>query len=240
MLRIAVCDDMTCHIEETQKLLQQWPHRPKSLHIETFTDADVLLAAHNSNPFHIILLDVIMPLLNGIEAAREIRQQDKTVKIVFMTTSPEFAVDAYTVKANHYLLKPVNPQQLFTCLDEMVEAMRERPRHMVIKSAKAFHQVQIDGIEYLEAQNKRVLFAFSNGSTITAVEPLYSYESQLLLSDGFFKCSRSYIVNIHHISTYSPKEIVMRSGCRISISRNCHKEFENAYFEVLFGKAGER
>ena len=240
MLRIAVCDDMNCHIEEIQKLLQQWPNRPAHLHVETFTDADALLAAHSSNPYHILLLDVIMPLFNGIEAAREIRQQDKTVKIVFMTTSPEFAVDSYTVKANHYLLKPVNPQQFFTCLDELVEAMRERPKQMVIKSAKAFHQVQIDDIEYLEAQNKRVLFAFSNGNTITAVEPLYSYENQLLLSDGFFKCSRSYIVNIHHISTYSQKEIVMRSGCRISISRNCHKEFENAYFEVLFGKAGER
>lgn len=240
MLRIAICDDMNCHIAETQKLLEQWPNRPEHLHVEIFTDADALITAHGSNPFHIILLDVIMPLLNGIEAAREIRQSDKTVKIVFMTTSPEFAVVSYTVKANNYLLKPVEAQQLYTCLDELVENMRERPKYMVIKSAKAFHRVQLDHIEYLEAQNKHVLFAFSDGSTITSIEPLYSYENQLLLSDGFFKCSRSYIVNIHHIGTYSTKEIIMRSGYRISISRSCHKEFENAYFEVLFGKAGEK
>lgn len=208
--------------------------------VETFEDADSLLTAHNSKPFDIILLDVIMPLLNGIEAAREIRQHDKSVKIVFLTTSPEFAVDSYTVKANNYLLKPVDPEKLYACLQELVEEMQKDPKTIVIKSAKALHHVDVKNIEYLEAQNKHVLFALSDGTTITSIEPLYSYEDQLPLADGFFKCSRSYIVNIHRIDTYTTKEIQMQSGYRISISRNCHKEFEAAYFEVLFGKDGDK
>lgn len=240
MLRIAVCDDQKVFLRQIETVLAQWEGCPDSLCVETFEDADSLLSAHSGNPFDIILLDVIMPLLNGIEAAREIRQQDKTVKIVFLTTSPEFAVDSYTVKANNYLLKPLDHEKLFACLSELAEDLQENPKTIVIKSARALHQVEIKNIEYLEAQNKRVLFAFSDGSTITSVEPLYSYENQLLLSDGFFKCSRSYIVNIHRIDTYTTKEIRMRSGYRISISRNCQKEFESAYFEVLFGKAGDR
>ena len=61
-----------------------------------------------------------MPTLNGIEVARKIRQNDKTVKIVFLTSSSEFAVDSYTVKANDYLLKPIEPTKLFDCLDELI------------------------------------------------------------------------------------------------------------------------
>lgn len=181
-----------------------------------------------------------MPLLNGIDAAKELRQQDKTVKIVFLTTSPEFAVDSYTVKASNYLLKPLQADQLYVCLDELVEEIQKNAKTIIVKSTKTTHRVEVKSIEYIEAQNKHVLFALSDGRTIESVEPLYSYENMLLLADGFFKCSRSYIVNIHRIDTYSSKELKTHSGCRIPISRSCQKEFEAAYFEVLFGKAGDR
>lgn len=240
MLRLAVCDDQPAFLQHIRSVLLQWEDRPEELCVEIFEDADSLLAAHSSNPFDIILLDVIMPLLSGIEAARELRQNDKAVKLVFLTASAEFAVESYTVKANNYLLKPVEPTTLYTCLQELAEELRKSPRTIVVKSARALHHVQVKSIEYLEAQNKHVLFMLSDGTAITSVEPLYSYEDQLPLSDGFFKCSRSYIVNIHRIDTYTAREIRMRSGCRISISRGCQKEFETAYFEVLFGKDGDK
>ena len=94
-------------------------------------------------------------------------------------------------------------------------------------------------IEYIESQNKRILFVLSNGETILSGEPLYAYEEKLTQEDGFFKCSRSFIVNIHRIDTFTAKEIRTRSGARIPISRSCQKEFESAYFSVLFGKAGD-
>ena len=74
---------------------------------------------------------------------------------------------------------------------------------------------------------------------ILSGEPLYIYEEKLTLEDGFFKCSRSFIVNINRIDTFTSKEIYTHSGARISISRNLHREFENAYFAVLFGKDGD-
>lgn len=240
MLRIAICDDMTVFLNHIKKTLLQWKECPSNMQLETFEDADSLLTAHNSRPFDIILLDVIMPLLNGIEAAREIRQHDKVVKIVFLTTSPDFAVDSYTVKANNYLLKPVTPEKLYICLQELVEELQETSKTILVKSAKAIHHVAVQNIEYLEAQNKYVQFFLTDGTTITSVKPMYSYEDALSLADGFFKCNRSYIVNIHRIETYKSNEIYTKSGCRISISRNCHKEFEAAYFEVMFGKDGEK
>ena len=216
-----------------------WDSGPRDTCVEIFEDADSLLQAHAEMPFDIILLDVVMPLLGGIEAAREIRQFDKNVKIVFLTTSPDFAVDSYTVKANNYLLKPVVPEVLFRCLDELYEQIRQQEQCIAIRSGTAVHRVRVQDIEYVEAQNKQVLFSLTEGRSIQSLEPLYAWEDKLLLAGDFYKCHRSYMVNMYHIETYTMKEIKMRSGCRIPISRSCHKDFETAYFALLFGKEGD-
>lgn len=238
-MRIAVCDDDREFLRHTQAVLKRWEGRPDALTVELYEDGDALLKAHGTVPFDVVLLDVVMPLLSGIETARELRQQDKTVKLVFLTASPEFAVESYTVKASNYLLKPLDPEKLYACLEELAEELRAQERSITVKSANALHRVQIGSIEYIEAQNKHVLFTLADGHTLEAIEPLYTFEGKLLLSDGFFKCSRSYIVNIHRIVTFTQREVTMASGCRIPISRSCHKQFEEAYFSILFGKAGE-
>lgn len=239
-MRIAICDDQPEFLTQAKQALAAWPDRPAVTMVETFEDGDALIHAHTNAPFDIILLDVVMPLLNGIETARELRQQDKTVKIVFLTSSTEFAVDSYTVKASNYLLKPLEREKLFACLNELIEDIQSFSRSITVKCIHSLQRIELKNIEYVEAQNNHVLIVLSDGRSVTSVEPLYAFESQLHLADGFFKCSRSYIVNIHRINTYTLKEITMRSGCRISISRSCQKDFEAAYFSLLFGKAGDR
>lgn len=239
MFRIGICDDMPQFSEQLRELIGRWENRPEGLSVQTFSDADALIGAHSAAPFDIIFLDVVMPLLGGIEAAGEIRQQDKSVRIVFLTGSAEFAIDSYRVKASNYLLKPPDPKQLYCCLDELSEEILRNAKAIPIRSRHGVHRVELSRIEYVEASNKDVIFSLSDGRTIVSPDPLYFFESKLLLGDGFFRCNRSYIVNIHRIDTYTPKEIRMRSGCRVPISRSCQKEFESAYFSVLFGKAGD-
>lgn len=236
MLKIAACDDDREFLGQLQLLLIRWDPEAR---VTLFDDGDALLRAHTASPFDILLLDVVMPLVSGIDLAAEIREQDKTVKIVFLTSSPEFAVASYTVRASNYLLKPVDPGALNRCLEELARELKEKERFLAVRSAYAVHRIALDSIEYVEAQNKRVLFSLADGRDLTASEPLYTYEPLLTPEDGFFKCSRSYIVNLHRIATYTAKEITMRSGCRIPISRSCQKTFEGAYFAAVFGKAGD-
>ena len=239
VLRIAICDDTQSFLFETQEIARQWPRRPVGMSIELYTDADALIEAHKADPFDIILLDVVMPLLGGIDAAAEIRKQDKNVKIIFLSVTPEFAVDSYTVKADNYLLKPVDKQKFYACLDEIQDQLAESAKAITVKSTAAVHKIKLLEIEHLESQGKLVFFSLTGGRSIYGTDPLYSYEKSLTLKDGFFKCHRSYLVNIHKIRTFTPKEITMNSGFRIPISRNCQKEFETAYFTTLFGKAGD-
>ena len=238
-MRIAFCDDSVDQLNQIRHMILQWDNRPADLAISCYDNGDSLLQAHYAEPFDIIFLDVIMPLLNGMETAKELRQSDKSVKLVFLTTSLEYAVEAFAVKASNYLVKPLVPAKLHRCLEDLSQELQVSARKICVKSSHALHRISVSNIEYIESQNKRILFVLSNGQTIPSSEPLYIYEEKLTLEDGFFKCNRSFIVNIHKIDTFTAKEIRTQSGARISISRSCHREFENAYFSVLFGKAGD-
>lgn len=239
MLRIAICDDVSESLIAIKDLVLKWDTASDNTVIELFSNGDSLIEEHEKRPYDIILLDIVMPLVNGIDAAAEIRKSDKNVKIVFLTASPEFAIESYSVHANGYLLKPIREEKLHACLSEMYTDIASHTKYILIRDALSVHRVAIDEIEYVEAQGKHVMFSLSDSSNLSSNEPFYHYETKLSSEDGFFKCHRSYIVNVFHISKYTPKEITMRSGCRIPISRSSHKEFESAYFELVFGKVGD-
>ena len=239
MLKIAICDDMNDILQNTKSILEAWDESDFPYHIETFDNGDDLIRAHKAAPFDIIILDIVMPLLNGIDTAKEIREFDKAAKIIFLTSAPEFAVASYSVKATNYLLKPVVPEELYSCLREIFAELHNSSKNIAIRCYTTVYRVELQSIEYIEAQNKAVEFYLSDGRCLHSIQPLYSYENQLDLADGFFRCHRSYMVNLQRIDSYTQKEIRMRSGARIPISRKYQKDFEIAYFETLFGKAGD-
>ena len=239
MIRVAICDDSLPFLRQTKFMLDHYEGFKNRIDTELFEDGDTLLTAHLKRPFDIILLDIVMPLLNGIDAARELREKDQNVKIVFLTSSAEFAVESYTVKASNYLLKPLDPEKFFACLDELLSEIQSASRYITVKGIDAAHRIPLSDIEYVESQGKHIIFSLIGSRTVESLEPLYRFESTLDLRDGFFKCHRSYIVNIHNIDSYSHSEIVMRSGFRVPISRSCQKDFESVYFRVVFGEAGD-
>ena len=240
MIRIAICDDSPAFLQQTKFLIQHWDSPvARNIAIELFEDGDTLLLAHAKSPFDIIFLDIVMPLLNGIDAAKELREKDTTVKIVFLTCSAEFAVDSYSVKASNYLLKPVSPDSLFACLEDLTDALQSSPKYIIVKSLDSINRVTLQDIEHMEAQGKHVVFYLKGNRTLESPEPFYTFENTLTLDEGFHKCHRSYIVNIHHIDTYTHAEIIMHSGRRVPIARSCQKSFESSYFKVVFGKVGD-
>ena len=239
MIRIACCDDAVDVLQKIKDSLDSWNSPSFNVSTEIFIDGDTLIKAHSSSPFDIIVLDVVMPLLNGMQTAREIRAKDKNVKIIFLSTTSEYAFEAYSVKASNYLLKPYNPNQLIQCIEELITEMREVSRSISIGSTGRMHRVFLSEIEMVEAQNKHVMFTLKNGRKIVSTQALYFYEKDLLNEVDFFKCHRSYVINLFQVASYTSKEITMRSGVKIPVSRNLYKEFESAYFSVLFNKAGD-
>ena len=110
---IAVCDDQTEELGSLTELIGAWEEdRGTPVRVKSFRSAAALLDAARHERFTLYLLDIMMPGLNGMDAAREIRGFDKAADIIFLTSSPGFAYDSYSVKALEYLLKPIRIELL--------------------------------------------------------------------------------------------------------------------------------
>lgn len=240
MLKIAVCDDDAVFVNRVVDQLERWPDKPANTRISCFSGGDQLVRSHAADPFDVILLDMVMSLMDGIETAREIRNTDSLVKIIFLTASPEFALESYSVKAYNYLLKPVKADELYRTLDELMYEQQKKRHYILIHSADGTHRILLDEIECVEAQKKHTLIVLTSGQSILCNEPLHILEEKLLREDDFLSCHRSYLVNIQNLRVVSSTEIETHSGYRVPISRSNKNEFTRLYFDRMFQKEGER
>ncbi len=237
MIRLAICDDEVQCLDSTRRMIEQWSERCSiPVQIGCFDNGDALLQSIRRTRTDIVFLDIMMSLLNGMDTAREIREIDKAVKIVFLTSSPEFALESYSVKANGYILKPFSDKQLSEVLNDCTAALEEKSEHLLLKSTDGYHKIHLHEIEYIEAQNKNVIFFLRSGRSLTSTEHLRVFENKLLTKDGFFKCHRSYIISMSQVNSFSQSEIKMKSGGCVPIARGSGKAFQNAYFSFMFNE----
>lgn len=234
-MKIAICDDELSYLDETERLLTQWAdQRGIDVTLYRFTNGDDLIQAHQTYCMDLILLDIIMPLLNGMDTARELRHDHQSVPIIFLTSSREYAVDSYEVKAFHYLMKPLESDHLFRVLDDFWQTTHTARESFAAQTDTGFCRITLEDVDYLEAQNKRVLVSLSNDTDIEIRELFSKCEEIFSLEKGFFKCHRSYIVNLNHVEQFTKTQISTKNGTNIPISRNNYAAFKEAYFSYMF------
>ncbi len=235
MLRIAVCDDSPVFLEKAVNLIRHWVDQSGiSAEIYSFDNGDDLIDKNATMRMDIVFLDIIMPMLNGMDTARELRQKDTAVRIIFLTSSPEFALESYEVKAQGYLLKPVGYEKIKEILDECALFFDAEPKNFVLKTTFGYQKLYFSDIEYAEAQNKKVIFYLKNEKSVLSTEPLHFFENLLTDQNGFFKCHRSYLVYMPNVDHFSNTEIITKSGRKIPIARGYAKAFKEAYFQLMF------
>ena len=235
MIRIAVCDDSPEFLQQAVNMVERWSEESGvPAEIYRFDNGDALLAKNAVTQRDMICLDIIMRLQSGRDTAKELRQSDKAVKIIFLTSSPEFALDSYEVKAQEYLLKPVTYEKVKETLAECSHTFEEEPKNIVLKTAFGYQKLYFHDMEYAEVQNKRVVFYLRTGQTVESAESLHSLEDRLCLNDGFFKCHRSYLVYLPNVDHFSMTEIITKSGRSIPIARGYGKAFKESYFAFVF------
>lgn len=230
-MRIALCDDSPTFLHNAADLIKKWCDESDiQAEIVLCGNGDELLAQQKR--LDAVFLDIIMPLFNGMETARELRQRDTAVRIVFLTSSPEFAIESYDVGASGYLLKPVSYEKIKYILDKCAKEIYTEKENIVVKTAFGYQKIFLSDIEYAEAQNKKVIFFLKDGRSIDTMQPLHSFEDKF--TEGFFKCHRSYLVNLSNVDHFNSSEITTLSGHRIPIARGFAKPFKDAYFALMF------
>lgn len=237
MIKIAVCDDNRESLEKSVELVNKWAaENSEAVRVYSYENGDDLITGNKSIGFDLIFLDIIMPFLNGMDAAKELRREDSAVQLVFLTSSPEFAVESYDVKAKNYLLKPISFEKISKVLSECAEIIKTEAPNFLVKTSFGYQKLYFRDIEYAEAQNKRVTFYLRDGKTVESTEPLYYFEEKFSQSEGFFKCHRSYIIYMPNVDHFGNTEIITKSGRSVPIARGFAKDFKDAYFTLMFNE----
>ena len=237
---IALCDDQAEQLNNLVQLFQLWQDdRRFSLRYKTFQNAADLLDAAQHEPFTSYFLDVMMPGMDGLSVAREIRQSDHTVDIVFFTSSTGFAYESYSVQAMEYLLKPVRQETLFPILDRLA-LNEQRPKEgLTLKSGSSLVRILYSQLTYVEVNGKHIYFNLIDGSVREVFGTLKEYEDQLLSRPEFMRVHRSYIANMLQVAEFSSSGIHTFSGKQLPVSRLLYPQLRQEYMKLLFEDRSE-
>lgn len=239
MLKIAICDDNRVELDHMAALLKRYQeenHLPAR--IDTFSNAMDLMEALRRENYQLILLDILMPGFTGIQAAREIRQFDSETKIIFLTSSPDYAVESYRVDAFYYLLKPIAEAELFPVLDRFSRQLRREEDTLLLTMPSGLVRLPFSKMEVVEVNSRHLLFYLTDGSVREIPGTLTEYEPQLLTTRKFLKVHRSYLVNMDCIQHLKGNELITYTGKTVPVSRLLSNQVRKEYMDFLFQKEG--
>lgn len=234
-MRVALCDDDNNQISHIEKILKEY-RTPAGdlLFIDTYNNAIDLISAMKSKKYDALLLDVIMPGFSGMDAARDIRLENMNIPIVFLTTSPEFAVESYRVHAFDYLIKPINHGDLYRTLNHIFALKRGVEKEVLtVTSSKGVDAIPFEQLEFVEISNRMLYFYILDGTKKEVGGRLSDYEDILLKRSNFLKVHRSYLINMDNMKSYDKKVFISVTGKEIPVARTMSKEVQAAYMGYL-------
>lgn len=228
-MTIAICDDEKTICGQVEKLVKkQMPDCDTAL----FASGEELL--RETKIFDIIFLDIHMDGINGMQAARILRNKKEEALLIFITGLKEYVFESFDVSAFHYLLKPIEEAKFAEVFAKAV-AETERKKGLVeepffMKSNGRTMILNRNQILYIESQNRMVNFHTTN-ECLELYFDMRDLEQQL--GRNFYRCHRGYIVNMGHITEYGKDSISLTNGETICLSRRKYKEFVKVYMDYL-------
>ncbi len=238
LIRVGICDDR----QEDIRLLLQYAgqfsdgHPEFPLKTEAFASPlDILQAVEERGGYDVYLLDILMPHVSGIDVARKVRERGEKAEILFLTTSREYAVEAFGVKASGYLLKPVKTadfeQEMLGCIRRLEP--KDNPS-VALKTRDGIRRVHLRDLVTVESFNHSRICTLADGTEMETPATLSSLYEQLREYPGFFIPHRAYIVNLDYVDGLTAAELLLTDGRRIPISRNIYPKLKQAYMDYAF------
>lgn len=235
MIRICILDDDISSAKQMHNILTEYLTDHKiSFEIDQYERGEHLLNALSNAAavYQIYFLDILMPGISGIQTAKEIRKHDKSAHIIFLTSSPEYAIEGYEVRAYDYLQKPLNADRLFHTLSELLGA-EDQPsaKWLQLKINGVLRNIPYNNICYIEAQRNKLLVVLNTGEHLEAYGTFSSILSLLKDEPEFTQTHRSYIINMRYIREFTSTVIRLQSDHHIPVSRNFSTSAKQDYFE---------
>lgn len=214
---ISLCDDNPTERTYIKSLVLDWSTQSGALvSVREYPSAEALLFSYEGSPPDILLLDIEMPGMNGVELAKKLRSRQETVQIIFITGYPDFIAEGYEVEALHYLMKPVTPQKLMEVLSRAVVKISQSEKKILVPFDGGEIALPLHEIFFIEAQRQYSVIHASSGEHRLKV-PISELETRL--NEYFLRVQRSFIVNLREVLRINRTEVILKSGEAVPISR---------------------
>ena len=234
MVTIAICDDEEIQRNLLKKLVEAWAAgRNHALRVSLFASGKELLEAWKKERCDIVLLDIQMPDMDGMDAARRLRETDGQTGIFFVTGYEDYLVQGYEVEAFRYLIKPVSEEKLRAALDQFLKKRGGQKRVLMAETPDGVRRVDAEEICYMEAfAHSCELHTLSE--CITVKSGISALEKEAVrLGVPLFRCHRSYAVNIAQVRAIEREAALLSDGSRIPVSRRLYQELNRQFIDYF-------
>ena len=234
MIRIAICEDE----KDQQELLEGYINEVfKSLSLQykldIFSSGEELLESY-SKDFDIVLLDIQLGEINGMDTARKIRFLDNKVEIIFITSLIEYALEGYEVRAYRYLVKPVKYENLKDNIISCIKEIEIKNKYIIVKEQGNQIKLDINEITYIEVQKENITI-HTLAKTYKTKGTMSNFENDIDCS-RFFRCHKSFLVNLDHVKSIKQYVAILETSEEVPVSRYRFKETKEKFFELIEDK----
>lgn len=237
MIKLAFCDDEESELKEICRLLDLYrqEHDCKIDASAFQSPIELLTEIEHGTQFDILFLDVLMPGETGIDVAAEIRHYDDSAKIIFLTSSSEFAVQSYTVGAYFYQLKPISKECFFHLMDSALsDYQKEQTESLVLRCKSKITRIWLRDLEYCEVIHRTLLIHLTDGTVLESIGSLDELSLRLEPEGNFLRPHRSYLINLEYVKNLSYRGITMSCQAEIPVPRGKYNKIKDQYLEYAF------
>lgn len=228
---VAICDDSKTDLDTLETFIEDYCC-VNALNVQTdrYDCGDSLIASHQH--YDIIFIDIYMPGKNGIQTIKALTNIENT-SVIFTTTSLDHAIEAFSVNATHYLLKPLKKSDFIQAMNRALTYLKQITAKCIeIKCGSTAIPIPLTHINYIEVNNKTCLI-HTKDQTYTSNTSLGTLYEQLD-PELFMRAQRSYIVNMRYIKTFLYDHIILKNDETISLTRTKQNELKQQYQTFLF------
>lgn len=223
---IALCDDDPEQLKYIGGILSKWASDRKiSIKTAEYASAEQFLFEYPTHPCDLLLLDIEMRNINGMELARRLRSGHDMLPIIFITGFSEYISEGYDVEALHYLLKPLDGEKLCGVLDRYLSRRTVKAEEVLVKSKDVSTHIPVNQIVYIEAFGRMTQFILSDGSTLSCDRGIGQFEHL----EGFLHCHRSYLVNLRYVRSIGKQTVLLDTGGELPLSRRLYREVNREF-----------
>lgn len=239
VLRIAICDDDKTDRERVDALVQEYLGKKNiRANVKVFDHPDTLIEECEQFRPHIYILDIVMPMVTGIQAARELRWNQPDAQIIFATSESSFALESFDVNPINYILKPIAGEKLFATLDMAISRVDiSDGKSISIKVKGGMQTLRLDEILYIEYRNHVVSYHMRTGEVVSTPTLRIGFAEYLADNHSgkeFVRCHESIAVSVAAIDKLTKTDITLRGGEQIPVAKSRYSEVMDSYMDYRF------